>query len=217
MRAKRRLVSFSAITAVIAVELVVASAPAAAAPPAPPASAAAPTESYERPDLVSARLLARSSGRRVEVTGLRSESTTSWVNPDGTQTDELSAGPVRTRSGDGWVPVDTTLLTAGDRVRPRAVTGDVSFSAGGDGDLARLTTPAGPVGLSWDGTLPAPSVAGSTATYRDVRPGVDLVVSAVPKGFAQAFVLRERPLTAPVLRLGLEAAGLESRRALVVK
>ena len=183
----------------------------------PPASQSPPisvpvVESYERPDLVSARLLARSSGRRVEVTGLRSESVTSWVNPDGTQTDEVSSGPVRVRRGDGWVPVDTTLVTGGGRVRPRAVTGDVSFSAGGDGDLARLTTPAGPVGLSWAGSLPAPVVAGSAATYRDVLPGVDLVVAAVPKGFEQSFVLRERPTTPPVLRLGLEAGGLESRR-----
>jgi hypothetical protein len=68
-------------------------------------SVARAAEVLERPDVVSARVLARSSGQRVEVLELRSETDTTWVNPDGTFTTDVAAGPIRVRKNGELVPL----------------------------------------------------------------------------------------------------------------
>lgn len=86
---------------------------------------------------------------------------------------------------------------------------DVSLSDGGDRSLARLQGERGSLGLSWKGDrLPEPELAGAEAAYRDVEPGVDILVKAGPQGFQQRVVVDDasgRPL---VLRFGLELKGL---------
>src|SRR6266511_4335377 len=46
------------------------------------------------------------------------------------------------------------------------------------------------IGLGWKGRLPDPALVGSTATYRDVLPDVDLVVTVHRTGYEQSFVVR---------------------------
>lgn len=48
-------------------------------------------------------------------------------------------------------------------------------------------------GLSWVGSLPVPELTGPRAVYRDVEPGIDMVVEATASGFEQFFVLHEAP------------------------
>ena len=60
-------------------------------------------------------------------------------------------------------------------------------------------------------TLPEPVLEGATATYPDVVPGGDLVVTATSTGFTHNVVLRERPtkpvaFTIPVAAQGAELA-----------
>ncbi|MEJ8642690.1 hypothetical protein WKI68_17375 [Streptomyces sp. MS1.HAVA.3] len=45
--------------------------------------------------LARGRVAARTAGHRVEAVSERSETATTWVNPDGTLTTEVSAGPIR--------------------------------------------------------------------------------------------------------------------------
>lgn len=65
--------------------------------------------------------------------------------------------------------------------------------------MARLGAGPHSLELGWDGELPTPTLKGDTATYRDVLAGVDLVLTATRKGFAQKLVVRKRPTDAFVL------------------
>lgn len=53
------------------------------------------------PDVVSASVLAKTPSERVEVEGLRSEFVMVWANPDGTVSEEVSQGQVRSREAAG--------------------------------------------------------------------------------------------------------------------
>ncbi|MFG3705943.1 LamG-like jellyroll fold domain-containing protein [Micromonospora sp. NPDC047670] len=133
---------------------------------------------------------ARRTGRPVEVTALTSPTRQVFARPDGTMYAEVKASPVRVRRGGGWTPVDTTLVRqAGGSVTPKASTADVRFSGGGDGPFATLTDGDRRVELSWPGRLPEPQLAGDSATYRAVLPGVDLVATATPTGFTEKLVV----------------------------
>ncbi|HWB36554.1 MAG TPA: DNRLRE domain-containing protein, partial [Rugosimonospora sp.] len=68
-------------------------------------------------------------------------------------------------------------------------------AAGDTVELASLTDPdsGARTTVDWQGGLPVPELSGRRATYRDVRPGVDLVVEATNTGFEQFVVLEERP------------------------
>jgi RHS repeat-associated protein len=152
------------------------------------------TDDTQRPDQVSAQLLARRSGHRVEVTGLRGADTMTWANPDGTLTSELSTGPVRVKTGQGWQDIDTTLVADASGVHPKMAVGGARFSGGGDRALLQASLPGGRrFGLAWPAVLPAPTLAGDTATYADVVAGGDLLVRALPGGFELSLVLRQRP------------------------
>jgi len=68
--------------------------------------------------------------------------------------------PVRVRQGGTWGPVSTSLR--------RSASGALATISAGDSKLS----------LSWPGQLPTPTVSGSSATYKNVLPGVDLVLTA---------------------------------------
>jgi hypothetical protein len=100
--------------------------------------------------------------------------------PDGRLSQVTNINPVRVRSGSGWVPVTTTLTRQADGSwSPSAIPGDaVRFSGGGTGPLATISAAGASLSLTWPTALPAPVVSGSSATYRDALPGIDLVLTA---------------------------------------
>ena len=156
-----------------------------------------------RPDVVSARVTARAQGSRVEVESLREETSTTWASPDGTLSTEQHGGPIRYRDGAGaWRDVDLTMVEAADgTVGPKGHPQGLSLAGGSkaaggaakgasDTDLALARQGKGKrkqdreVTLGWGGgRLGAPVLAGSTATYKDVKRGVDLVVDARRTGY----------------------------------
>ena len=129
------------------------------------------TDDTQRPDQVSAQLLARRSGHRVEVSGLRSETTMTWANPDGTLTSDIASAPVRVKTASGWQDIDSTLVADASGVHPRVARAAVRFSPGGSGDAAKLSVGSRSVGFGWTGPLPAPTLSGAVATYRGVAAG----------------------------------------------
>ncbi|SDS14977.1 intein N-terminal splicing region/RHS repeat-associated core domain-containing protein [Jiangella sp. DSM 45060] len=136
---------------------------------------------------------AAESGERVEVEEARTDRNTYFVNPDGTQTAELSPVPVRVRDAAGdWQGVDPTLVEQPDgTVATVATPTEVVLSGGGAGaPLVRIAEGSEWMSLGWTGPLPEPVLDGATATYPEVLPGVDLVVEAGLSGFSQYLVVK---------------------------
>ncbi|MEU5884984.1 LamG-like jellyroll fold domain-containing protein [Spirillospora sp. NPDC047279] len=136
---------------------------------------------------------ARETGKRVEVRAKRTETMEVYADPRGHFTAQLHPGPVRVRQGGAWTPVDVTLTRTPDgSVAPRAVSEPLVFSGGGKGPLVRLGRGERHVALRWQGRLPTPVLKGSTATYPEVMPGVDLKLTANATGFSEVLVVKTR-------------------------
>lgn len=150
---------------------------------------------------------ARTSGRKVEITSQRTETKEVFANPDGSFSALIHLRPVRVRRANAWVPVDGSLRRDADgRVRPVATSVPVEFSGGGVGPLVRLGSGPRHISLTWAGRLPVPVLGGSTATYRDVLPGVDLKLTATASGFSKVFVLRSRASAARLASIQFRVA-----------
>ncbi|MBB5492967.1 LamG domain-containing protein [Nocardiopsis metallicus] len=148
-----------------------------------------PASSEEQQEL-DALALAEQTGEPVEIPGLTDEKTQHFAHPDGSLTAEISAIPARVRSEGGWVDVDTTLVQTEDGlVRPKAASMDIAFSGGGDDAMAHIGIGSNSVALGWVNDLPEPVIDGNQATYTDVLPDVDLVLTAGAEGFTQVLVV----------------------------
>jgi hypothetical protein len=201
-----------------------AQAPGTAAPPPPaPPQPSGPLAAMGGPpgDTPSIELAAvaqaRRTGKPVVVPSLTTATTTVTAQPHGGLRLIESGQPVRVRRGNGWVPVSTHLRPAGGgRWAAAAVPGDaVTFSGGGTGLLADITTARTGLGLLWHGRLPAPVVSGATATYRSVLPGVDLALTATSAdagGFSLTVIVQSaaaaRNARLSRLRLGVVSHGV---------
>ncbi|MEU7524149.1 RHS repeat-associated core domain-containing protein [Saccharothrix sp. NPDC042600] len=190
--------------------------PAVAAPD--PAPAAGPVVG-SRPDVVSAAVSARAQGSKVEVESLRTESSTTWANPDGTMTTDEHSGAVRFRTSEGrWKDVDLTWRrdrdgTAAPGGHPlRVKLGKDHGKAGGL--LVAAAAQDGAREVRWDAPwpLPKPELDGTKARYADVEPGVDFLVHTRRSGFEYDFVVKKRPTTAPVWRIPLRIKDLTVRQ-----
>ncbi|WP_346137168.1 LamG-like jellyroll fold domain-containing protein [Lentzea roselyniae] len=130
----------------------------------------------------------------MEILASRSESEQTFAKPGGGYTTEQSVEPRWARKEDGsWTRIDTELRPAGTTVRPVAAVLPVEFSAGGTGPAARLRDGDHELSITWPlGPLPEPVLSGSSATYAEVLPGVDLKLTASPKGFSETLVVKNR-------------------------
>ncbi|MER7049844.1 LamG domain-containing protein [Streptomyces jumonjinensis] len=187
----------------------------AVAAPAPAVTAESPASSADERALAEAER----TGQRVEVVEERTERATVYANPDGdTFTLEQSVVPVRVAARDGgWVKPDPTLVRRADgSIGPKAAAVSVSFSPGGAGhELVSIGETGRSVSLGWPGALPEPRLDAARAVYENVRPDVNLILTATTEGFRQ--VLEIETLEAakdPALKTiayGLDADGLTMR------
>jgi len=145
--------------------------------------------------VTAASARAKATGKAVGIPALTTATTTVTAEPDGAELATSYVLPVRVPSGGQWVPVNTSLRrVAGGRLAPAAIPGDtVTFSGGGAGPVAVISASGTSLAVSWPETLPAPVVAGSSATYQNVLPDVDLVLTATSAqsgGFSETLVVR---------------------------
>ncbi|RSM51625.1 hypothetical protein DMB66_41265, partial [Actinoplanes sp. ATCC 53533] len=174
----------------------------------PQAPATKPACPADRADVASAAVAAKLCGGRVEAVGERTETTQVFVNPDGTITEDRALAPVRVKSGDKWQDVDLTLVKAADgKVEPRVHARNLRLSGAASGagehEVVALGSGEQRTSISWKGALPEPVLDGSTATYPEVLPGVDLVVKAQTTGYEQFFVAKDRAALDRVEKLTL--------------
>ncbi|MEU9925223.1 LamG domain-containing protein [Streptomyces griseoluteus] len=163
---------------------------------------------------------AATSGEPVEVVGERTERDTVLANPDGeTFTLRRSIVPVRVADGDGhWTSPDATVTRRADgSIGPKAAAVGLSFSPGGDdAPLVTINEDGQAIALGWPGALPAPRLDGQRVIYENVRPDVDLILTATVEGFRQ--VLRVKSLEAAhdpglaSLQYSMDAKGLSVRQ-----
>jgi len=200
MRRARMLIGLLAVT--LAVTLL-DPLPAGGVPVGPPARppaqpAAAPNtpkgDDSHRPDRVSALLVARQTGRPVQVTGESSPAALAEANPDGSRTLRLFDGPGLRRDHDSWVPVDATLHGTGGPNDPVTAPGlPRPLLLGQDAKQAvSLQLDRGPVVLSSPDLRFAgrPQVRGQTVTFPGVAPGTDLQLEVSAGGVKTNLVLQ---------------------------
>ncbi|MEV2201894.1 RHS repeat-associated core domain-containing protein [Streptomyces fradiae] len=202
---------------------------AAAAPP--DAATAEPREAAvtQAADIASASVAARLSGKRVEALSERTETSTTWVNKDGSLTTEIAAGPIRFADGatGEWRDVALDLVAGSDgsvepEGHPEGLTLAGRSGAGAEKSL-RAAQQADPVDLvtlgegdeqitlQWKGGLPAPKLAGNRAEYVNAVPGADVVVEATRTGFEQFVEIKQKPTTDGYsYTLPLKAKGLKA-------
>lgn len=163
---------------------------------------------------------AKASRQPVELVSARTETTTTFANPDGFSFRlDQSTVPVRVARPDGsWATPDATLVRQADgTIGPRAAIVDVAFSGGGSGKpLVSIGRDGQTLSFSWPGPLPAPVLDGDSALYAEVLPGVDLRMTAGVEGYHEVLVVRSAKAAAdPRLKritFGLHASGLRVDR-----
>lgn len=168
-------------------------------------------------DAMSALRTARLRDEQVEVVGQRTETSTTWANPDGSFRTQFAAGPVWAKKDGQWLAVDPTLRVDREGVRPKATGWQAKFARAG-GTREQVTTLVSAevdgraVEVGWPGAVPEPRVDGAKATYPDVRPDTDLVVESRRSGFEQYFVLKKRPAGPVSFSVPITARGLKTVR-----
>ncbi|MFJ4916994.1 LamG-like jellyroll fold domain-containing protein [Streptomyces sp. NPDC088726] len=155
-------------------------------------AAAAPGQLRAAAGTEAAQEAAVETGNPVEVLSLRDERDSTVANPDGTFTTTASVQPVRALKNGEWTDIDTTLVRQKDgSYVPKAAVTAMSFSGGGTTTFGTIQKDGRSLSLDWPDKLPEPQVEGSTATYADVMPGVDLQVTASAEGFSHLIVVKD--------------------------
>ncbi|MGW6981601.1 DNRLRE domain-containing protein [Streptomyces sp. NPDC054932] len=177
-------------------------------------------------DEPQARRLAQKSGKEVEVTAARSANTTTWAQPDGSFRKQIFSSAFRANVDGRWKPIDTGLERVEGGYAAKAVNGRVFFSGGSKeqasgeerasravnrvslrqdtpgqvwSELVRLNTGGHDMTVSWPGALPAPVIDGPRALYENVRPGIDLVMTAQDGGYSHLLIVKDKQAAADPL------------------
>lgn len=183
------------------------------------ASATVAAQSADLTETEQAQREAEASGEPVEVVSERTERDTVFANPDGeTFTLKKSIVPVRVEKPEGgWTEPDATLVRQTDgSIAPKAAAVNLSFSPGGDGKkMVTIGEDGRSVTLGWPGALPKPRLEGQRAVYEDVRPDVNLILTATVEGFRQVLEVETlQAATDPMLaslEYSMELEGLRIR------
>jgi len=145
---------------------------------------------------------ARKTGKPVVVASATTDTSTLTAQPDGRLTLSESAIPQRTYVDGAWHNLDATLVKRADGViSPRYAAGGLLISDGGTGPVATMIHGTDALRITLHAALPAPTLSGASATYANVAPGVDLVVTANTQGgFSDTFVVKDKAAaTSPAL------------------
>jgi hypothetical protein len=121
-------------------------------------------------------------------------------------------------SAGSWEAIDPTLVANADgTISTTATSNGLTLSGGGTGPVITATDQAGhSLALSLPVSLPAPSLSGTTATYANVYPGVNLTVTAAPTGgFSEVFTVTDPTAEAQAqdIKFATQLTGLSMSQA----
>ena len=179
-------------------------------PPVTASDAVLAAASAAELELAEAAKKARATGRRVELESLRGESTTQYVNPDGSSALVATEDPTRLKENGSWVSIDTDLSEHDGILSPEATEASVEISSGGtatEAPLAEVSVGSESLALDWAADLPKAELDGASATF-DAGSSQDVRVTATNSGFSVHVVVDKVPATAPVYRLPVTAKGV---------
>ncbi|MCZ7433244.1 DNRLRE domain-containing protein [Streptomyces sp. WMMC1477] len=151
---------------------------------------------------------ARETGKDVEVKAERTAESTTWAQPDGHFRTRIHSDTIRARTDDGWQKIDTDLEKAKGGYAPKAVNDPLLFSAGSTGGhraqgrrtgedsggwtpLVTMAVGDHEMTVQWPGPLPEPLVSGPRALYEDIRPGIDLLLTARDSGYSHLLIIHD--------------------------
>lgn len=129
-----------------------------------------------------------------EVVGDRTATSRTWEMPSGEHVTQLSTRPAQWRDANGdWHDYDPSLRVNGDGWAAQAGKVQIqlpdTLTGTGDG-MVRVRDAGGHVlSMAFLGEASSGTVASDVAAYRDVAPGVDLHLRAVPEGLKEDIVL----------------------------
>ncbi len=159
-------------------------------------------------ELTLAAEKAADTGTRQELESARDAASTTYINPDGSSTVEITETPTRVRQDGEWVDIDPRLSIEDGVLIPEATKADVEISDGrGTEPLATVSKGTRSISLDWTSDLPPAEVEDSTATF-DAGGSRDVEVTATNDGFNLRVILDKVPSAAPVYRLPLTTAGV---------
>ena len=184
------------LLAVLMSAQLLSAAPAAAQPDDPPPPPPSPAETDDGGEAGGPPELPE----RREIVAKRTENTKFFEEADGTYTAEVYSGPVHFQDGEEkWREIKTELISSAESGwawKNRGGPFSVSFAERPRGnELVRLhhRGPGLSFGLEGANTSRAPKVDGSTITYPDVHPGVDLTFEVRNSDLKEVLVLKEPP------------------------
>lgn len=134
---------------------------------------------------------ARKTGKAVPVPSATTGTATLTAEPNGSMVLTETPIPVRKKIDGTWKSLDATLVKNADgSISPALSTDSLRLSGGGIGALATMSAGPDSISITLPAQLPAPNLSGASATYANVAPGVDLVVTANTQGgFSDVFVV----------------------------
>ncbi len=211
----RRFVTLPAILALAGGPLIAVGPAAHGAPRANRPGPSVRHSAAPAPLTASAALMrAHATGHPVTVTSMTTPTTTTTALPGGDFQVREYLQPVRAWRHGRWRALNPDLsVTKNGWVTPAVTTHPVALSDGGTRALAVVSNLGRTLRLRWPGRLPVPAISGPTATYRNVLPGVDLVLSVSGQGtVTDTLVVRDAAAAADhrlrSLRLIASAPGL---------
>ncbi|MGW3398464.1 FG-GAP repeat domain-containing protein [Streptomyces hydrogenans] len=180
----------------------------------PPRNAAV-KPAVQTPDPVGEAMReARRTGKDVEITGDRTAHSTTWAQPDGLLRTRTYNDTIRAKVGGVWKKIDTRLQRVEGGYAPAAVNNPLLFSAGSEGpgqrasrassrrvslagaeegigwsELVRMEVEGHELVVSWPGPLPVPVIDGPRALYENVRPDIDLLLTARDGGYSHVLIV----------------------------
>lgn len=139
----------------------------------------------------AAQAQAHKSGKAVPIPSAETSTSTLTAEPDGMFSLSTYAQPIRKKVGGTWEDLNPKLRKNADgTISPTLADQPLSLSGGGSAALATMHSGAESMAITLPTSLPAPTLSGNQATYSNVAPGVDLVVTVTAQGgFSDVYVV----------------------------